>query len=140
MNLDSIPECFYRVSVKALVLDETRTKFLIVQEDDGEWELPGGGLDWGEDPHEGLKREIQEEMGLEVASIKNTPSYFLTQRTRTHGTHYVNVLYETTLMNLDFTSSSECVAIRFVDTNKAKELPLTPNVAKFLDMFDHRNH
>jgi len=27
-----IPECFYRISAKALVLDETREKFLLVQE------------------------------------------------------------------------------------------------------------
>ena len=40
-----IPECFYRISVKALVLNEARDRFLITQEEDGRWELPGGGLD-----------------------------------------------------------------------------------------------
>lgn len=27
-----IPECFYRISIKALILNETRDKFLLVQE------------------------------------------------------------------------------------------------------------
>jgi 8-oxo-dGTP diphosphatase len=51
MNEDkkvTLPGCYYRISVKALILDETRTKFLVVQELDGRWELPGGGLDWDE--------------------------------------------------------------------------------------------
>ncbi len=51
-----VPNCYYRVSIKALVLDEKRTKFLLVQEKDGRWELPGGGLDHGEKIHEALKR------------------------------------------------------------------------------------
>jgi len=32
----------------------------------GQWFLPGGGLDHGEDPVDGLRRELQEETGLEI--------------------------------------------------------------------------
>lgn len=32
--------------------------------DEGSWTLPGGGLDWGEHPEEGLARELWEETGL----------------------------------------------------------------------------
>lgn len=32
----------------------------------GEWELPGGGVDYSETPQESLKREIKEECGLNV--------------------------------------------------------------------------
>ncbi len=30
----------------------------------GQWTLPGGGLDWGEDPAAGVLRELAEETGL----------------------------------------------------------------------------
>lgn len=32
--------------------------------DAGKWTLPGGGLDWGEHPEDGLHRELYEETGL----------------------------------------------------------------------------
>jgi 8-oxo-dGTP diphosphatase len=47
-------------------------KFLVTQRPDdgrsnaGRWEFPGGTLEWGEDPRTSLKREIQEEMGIDV--------------------------------------------------------------------------
>ena len=75
-----IPNCFYRVSIKGLILDETRTKFLVTLEKNGLWELPGGGLDWGESVENCLKRELHEEMGLTVTSVNPSPSYYLIGR------------------------------------------------------------
>lgn len=41
----NIPNCFYRVSVKALITNN-EGKFLLIRENVGKWELPGGGLDF----------------------------------------------------------------------------------------------
>lgn len=41
--------CFYRVSVKAIAIDETG-RFMLAREADGYWNLIGGGLEHGEDP------------------------------------------------------------------------------------------
>jgi len=46
-----VPDCRYRISIKALILDKDK-RFLLVQEDTGLWELPGGGLEFGEAPQE----------------------------------------------------------------------------------------
>jgi len=78
-NRDTVPDCFYRISAKALILNETRDKFMIVRETNGKWELPGGGLDWSATPQEDLPREISEEMNLKVTSVAKDPCYFISR-------------------------------------------------------------
>ena len=38
--MNEIPDCYYRVSVKALILNEDRSKFLVCEKESGVWELP----------------------------------------------------------------------------------------------------
>ena len=131
---------YYRLSVKALILDETRTKFLLVKEDNGKWELPGGGLDWGESPQEGVVREIKEEMGLNVVSVASQPCYLTTAQRDSDQTWTSNVLFETVLENLDFTPSSECLALKFASKEEAETMPVFVTVREFLKQFDPKNH
>lgn len=137
----SIPNCFYRISIKALVLDE-QGRVMLVREDNDKWELPGGGLDHGEDVHTGLIREIKEEMGLEVTYMAQTPSYFFTFRADIGERQWMsNVVYEVKLKDLNFTPSDECQEIRFVTKEEAKALNLFPNIREFIENnFDLKNH
>jgi 8-oxo-dGTP diphosphatase len=43
---------------------------LIRRRDTGQWGLPGGIIDWGEDISRSVKRELEEETGLELVKIK----------------------------------------------------------------------
>ncbi|QQR64698.1 NUDIX hydrolase [Candidatus Kaiserbacteria bacterium] len=131
---------FYRISIKALILNESRDKFLIVKEEDGRWELPGGGLDWGATPHQDLPREISEEMGVKVTWIAPHPSYFLTCENSNREIWIANVLYETTLESLDFTPSDECTEVRFVNKDEIDGLDVHANVIILGDMFDPKKH
>ena len=135
-----IPECFYRVSVKALILNETKDKFLICEEESGIWELPGGGLDWGATPQEDLPREIKEEMGIAVTKIAANPSYFITDQTLNSKTWIVNVVYETEVESLEFTPSDECVSIKFVGKSDIESMNVFPTVKKLAEMFSSDNH
>ena len=47
--------CYYRISVKGIVIDD-QGRILLSREDNGMWEMLGGGLDHDEDPIVGLKR------------------------------------------------------------------------------------
>ncbi len=135
-----IPECFYRVSVKALILNDTRDKFLICEKESGVWELPGGGLDWGTTPQEDLPREISEEMRLQTTWVADNPSYFIIDQTIHRKQWVVNVVYETEIENLDFTSSDECVNIKFVNKEAVESMNVFPATKQLIEMFDPRNH
>lgn len=135
-----VPECFYRISIKALVLNETRDKFLICQEENGMWDLPGGGLDWETTPQEDLQREIQEEMGLAITKVAERPSYFVTEMHVKKGLWKANVVYETELEHLNFTPSDECINIRFVNKEEVAELETFPGVKEIAEQFKPENH
>lgn len=138
--MDNIPNRFYRVSAKALVLNESRDKFLVLKEESGKWSLPGGGIDWGESAHEALAREIDEEMGVKVVTMADRPAYFLTCKNK-GDMWLVNVVYETVLDSLEFTPSDECIETRFVNVKELRRLEKTcTSTTEFGNHFDPNNH
>lgn len=133
----------YRISVKALVLNKTRDKFLVVLEESGKWDLLGGGLKHGETEEECLRREIKEEMGVDVVSVKAHPCYFLTgqyiNRPR-RGQWYANVVYEVELASLDFKRSNECEDLLFISIEDLPRLVTFDAVEKLAYKFKKENH
>jgi 8-oxo-dGTP pyrophosphatase MutT (NUDIX family) len=138
-EIENIPDCFYRVSIKALILDEQK-RFLLALERKGVWELPGGGLDFGEKPEECLVREIKEETGLEIASISKLPVYYFTEQTGSSGVWFCHILHEVKVKDLAFTPSDECVELRFFSKEEALKENTLPHVTKFVEMYDPSNH
>ena len=62
------PNTFYRVAVKALIKND-KGEVLLVKEKSDKWDLPGGGLDHNEEPEDGIKRELLEELGVSDVTI-----------------------------------------------------------------------
>jgi 8-oxo-dGTP pyrophosphatase MutT (NUDIX family) len=126
-------QSYYRVSVKGVVIDE-QGRYLLSLEDNGKWELLGGGLDHGEDPRQCLEREIKEETGLVITSISENPIHFITAKRENADTYIANVIYEITLKDLDFTPSDECQELRFVKPEDMASLDLFSNVRKLAEV------
>lgn len=132
---------FYRLSIKALMLNPSGTKFLIIQGPDGRWDFPGGALEFGETVQECLRREVSEEMGLEVVYVIDHPAYFLVDQLQSEavrGTWYANVFYEVGVSHLNITPSPECVAFKFVSPEEVNYLDVYNSVEKFAKMFKPR--
>ncbi|PIR94662.1 NUDIX hydrolase [Candidatus Falkowbacteria bacterium CG10_big_fil_rev_8_21_14_0_10_39_11] len=56
---------FY-IGVFAIIKDDQDQVLLVLRNDYDLWNLPGGGLDTGETPWQGVIREVKEETGLSV--------------------------------------------------------------------------
>lgn len=132
---NKIPACFYRISAKALFLDESRTKFLLMREDTGLRDFPGWWLDFWENLQEGIIREFNEEAWLEATWIDTKPCYFVTAYRENKNFWIANIMYEAKLKNLDFIPSDECQEIMFFTKEEAEKLKLQPNVKEFLKQF-----
>jgi ADP-ribose pyrophosphatase YjhB (NUDIX family) len=68
INLDSqTPR--HSVSVSGIVIDDHGRALLIRRRDNHRWEPPGGILELSESIHDGLRREVHEETGLDIEPI-----------------------------------------------------------------------
>jgi ADP-ribose pyrophosphatase YjhB (NUDIX family) len=68
INLDS-QSPRHSVSVSGIVIDDHGRALLIRRRDNQRWEPPGGILELGESIHDGLRREVREETGLDIEPI-----------------------------------------------------------------------
>jgi len=57
----------FPVSVKAIIIDNDRV--LCLKNEREEWDLPGGKIDFNEDIENCLKREVKEEVNLEIKNL-----------------------------------------------------------------------
>jgi ADP-ribose pyrophosphatase YjhB (NUDIX family) len=65
----------HSVSVAGVITDDHGRALLIQRRDNHHWEPPGGVLELAEAIHDGLRREVREETGLDVEPIALTGVY-----------------------------------------------------------------
>lgn len=63
----------------------------------GVYELPGGHVEFGEYPVTGLRREVQEELG--IAITVGDPFYVFTYTNEIKGSHSIEIVYFATITN-----------------------------------------
>lgn len=70
----------FKVGVFAIIFNKEDKVLLCHRRDYDLWNLPGGGLEKGEAPWQGVIREVQEETGLEVKIERLSGIYFKPQK------------------------------------------------------------
>jgi 8-oxo-dGTP diphosphatase len=113
-------KCFYRVSLKAIIFNE-HGKILVVREKNNpNWNLPGGGMDYGENEYDALKRELYEEVGFE-GDFTHKPLGTFSKYLDGKKAWLLWIVYKVVPPTLNFTVGIEADEIAFIDPEEFKE-------------------
>lgn len=98
----------------------------------GRWFLPGGGLDFGETPHEAVIREFQEEAGLTVEprALRDVVTEVMDLPEGGERLQTVRIIYDVSLLGgtLRAEVGGTTDEVRWFDVFEALALPLMPFV------------
>ncbi|MBR6019086.1 MAG: NUDIX domain-containing protein [Lachnospiraceae bacterium] len=106
-----------------IIYDKEKGLLLERRSDNGEWCVPGGGLELGEDQVAGLRREVKEETNLDIVS----PEFF-TVRANVHmvypnldEVYYTDIVYIVTEFSGELKPDRESTELRWFDINELPE-------------------
>jgi ADP-ribose pyrophosphatase YjhB (NUDIX family) len=104
----------------------------------GEWSIPGGMLELGEELAEGVRRELQEETGLDVEPLEIVATFDrITREGNRVKYHYVIVDYVCRLLGGQLQPASDVVDARWVLREEMPQYHLTEMATQvILQSFD----
>lgn len=120
-EMDRRTDYLYRISVKCLIRNE-KGEILVVKETGRDWwDLPGGGMDHGEQLQDAIAREMKEEVNLEgtfsykIISV-DEPAYL-----ESYDFWLVRLIFELTPENMAFSTGDDGDEVMFIDPRLLKD-------------------
>lgn len=123
------------VSQKAIIFNK-EGKFLVMLRgatapaNPLKWDLPGGDVDFGEDPWASILREIKEEAGIEVSGL--TP-FDVEAHINSKNCHWTTIAYKAKAKSEDIKISWEHDEYKWVNAEEFSNLPSTPKITRFVN-------
>ncbi len=118
------------VAQKALIQKEGKV-LISLDATQSNWDLPGGRINVGEDPKEGLAREIKEELGVDIEVGMPFHTDFV-------GSSRFLVVYHATLKNPDeefVLAPDEIAQVRWIGPDEFAVLPFWDTYRRVLAVF-----
>ncbi len=126
----------FRIAAKSFIINDGKLLILKRASDDVQkpniWEIPGGRLELGEDPHEGIKRETKEETGIDIDVLHPlNVRHFV----RDDGQTITMLIFLCKAINYNVKIGEEHSAFEWVSLDKSKE-KLTNFFHKEVDIYN----
>lgn len=127
-----------RPSCHAVIPDPAGSRLLLIQRASepyrGWWGLPGGAIELGETVEEALRREVQEETGLEIApgrllTLKDAIGCDAEQRVTYH---FVILFFTATLLGGELRAGDDAASAAWVEVSELDRYPLVPGAAEVI--------
>ncbi len=107
-----LPNTHYRVSAKAVIVRDDGLVLCVKEGGDNYWNLPGGGIDFGENLQEALSRELHEEVGFSgdfSMKILGAETFFAEKR----DTWKMNIIVKIVPDNFNFSLGRDADEVAF---------------------------
>lgn len=127
-----------KVTVGTIITNEKGNVLLTqraVEPDKGKWCFPGGHVEFGERVVDAARREVKEEVGLEV-----NPVFFCYDDEIRKEWHAVVLFFTARADGKIRHNKEEVQDTKWVSKKEAEQLPLAFNHQKILDHFFDQNH
>ena len=127
-------------SANAVVTNDAAEILLIRRSDNGNWALPGGGMDLGESLPETAVRETAEETGIDVeiiglVGIFTDPRHVILYTSDGEVRQEFSVVFAARPIGGSLTTSDETPEVRWVRVSEIESLPMDRSMRVRLDHF-----
>lgn len=122
----------FKIGVFGIIKDEKNRVLLCLRNDYDLWNLPGGGLEKGETPWQGVVREVKEETGLNVVVVKLIGVYSKPNKDE------IVFSFECKMIDGKLTLNEEAKDIRYFSIYEIPENIVQKQVERIKDYFENK--
>lgn len=115
------PDYLYRLSLKCLIKDSDGNVLVVKETGRDWWDLPGGGMDHGEDLRSAIAREAMEEVGMQgdftyrIVDV-DEPAFL-----EMHNFWQLRLIFEVIPKQMSFNAGEDGDEIAFMDPDSFKD-------------------
>jgi len=123
----------FKIGVFGIIKDEKNRILLCLRNDYDIWNLPGGGLEKGETPWQGVIREVKEETGLSVEIVRLIGVYSKPNKDE------IVFSFECKIIDGELILNEEAKDIKYFSVNQIPENTIQKQVERIKDYFEKKD-
>jgi len=123
-----------KIAVGCVIFDPDRKVLLVKRKhppNQGSWAVPGGKVNFGELIEGALKREMREEISVEVRPKELMAIVEIIKE----GFHYVILDFVCEITNGEVKAGSDAEDARFFSTDEMKKIPISPTTLEMIEKY-----